>query len=159
MKISYTLNKGTPILFLVDNDLFEAHVKGKKWCLGGNYLIKRVGGKIVFLHHLVLPRKKGFIIDHINRNTMDNRSCNLRYLSKSFNGLNSKMKKNSTTGHRNINIRKEKRPDNIALEIQFNGKRHRKRFRKIEDAIRYRDEFFDKNNLPVGEIFTRQELV
>lgn len=35
----------------------------------------------VYLHHLVLPLKPGFWVEHINGNKADNRSANLRYIT------------------------------------------------------------------------------
>lgn len=54
----------------------------------------RVNGKqkTVYLHQEVLGVKDGFVIDHKNRDTLDNRRCNLRWASKSLNAHNSDRK-------------------------------------------------------------------
>jgi hypothetical protein len=41
-----------------------------------------------YMHHRIIPKKEGFVIDHINRNSLDNRQCNLRYATRSQNGAN-----------------------------------------------------------------------
>lgn len=46
-------------------------------------------GKYKYLHHYVLPPKKGFFVDHRNGNKLDVRSCNIRYLTNSENNFNS----------------------------------------------------------------------
>lgn len=50
------------------------------------------GGKdnasYVYMHHLILPKKEGYVTDHINCNTLDNRRCNLRYATKQQNAAN-----------------------------------------------------------------------
>lgn len=43
------------------------------------------------LHTLVLPPKEGFVVDHINGDTLDNRRCNLRYATLSQNMINRRM--------------------------------------------------------------------
>lgn len=42
-----------------------------------------------WLHKLIMPNcPKGYVVDHINRNTLDNRRCNLRYVTRSLNSFN-----------------------------------------------------------------------
>lgn len=48
----------------------------------------RAAPKNEYMHHLILPQRDGVIVDHNNRNTLDNRRCNLRYASRSENGAN-----------------------------------------------------------------------
>jgi hypothetical protein len=47
-------------------------------------------GKNVYLHRLIAGAKPGQIVDHINRDTYDNRRCNLRFVTRSENALNNK---------------------------------------------------------------------
>lgn len=53
----------------------------------------------VYLHHFVLPKIPGKVIDHINQNTLDNRRCNLRNVSRTINGINAKLRQSNTTGY------------------------------------------------------------
>lgn len=52
------------------------HKKGKKW-------------KTLYLHHLIMGKKDGYLIDHINRDSLDNRKCNLRFATRAENTKNS----------------------------------------------------------------------
>jgi len=48
---------------------------------------------MLFLHHLILGKPLiGYEIDHINHNTLDNRKQNLRFATRSQNGMNNKSK-------------------------------------------------------------------
>lgn len=74
----------------VDPDDYDK-VKGFSWSehvKGGAVAYNPSQGVNVYMHHLILPKKEGFVIDHINRNSLDNRQCNLRYATRSQNGAN-----------------------------------------------------------------------
>lgn len=57
----------------------------KYYIAGAGYYMNSKGK---YLHHQILPPKKGFIIDHINRNKLDNRPENLRYVTVRQNTIN-----------------------------------------------------------------------
>jgi len=60
-------------------------VKDIKWGLNNyGYVIN----KKIKLHQLVIGKKEGYIIDHINHNKLDNRKQNLRHCTYSQNGMN-----------------------------------------------------------------------
>jgi HNH endonuclease/AP2 domain len=74
---------------LVDDADVEL-VIGKEWKINkGGYAVFYEGSKIVFMHHLILPRREGVLTDHINRNRADNRRENLRYCTSAQNARNS----------------------------------------------------------------------
>ena len=54
------------------------------------------------MHHLILPFKNGYMIDHINGDGLDNRRENLRLVTKSQNMINSGARKNNTTGYKGV---------------------------------------------------------
>lgn len=79
---------------IVDNDKFEFLNKKKWYCNNTGYAcrdftIKGKRGRVM-MHRLVLKvEKKNLIVDHINRNPLDNRVANLRVCNKSQNAANS----------------------------------------------------------------------
>lgn len=83
---------------------------------------KDVKGKrrSVGLHRLVLNARHGQIVDHINRDTLDNRRSNLRFCDVPQNQWNSKrLRPDNTSGARGIHFRKNK----WSARISIRGKR------------------------------------
>jgi hypothetical protein len=68
-----------------------------------------VNGKrrILRMHRVILglTYKDGIIVDHINRNGLDNRKINLRIATYSMNSLNCKKYKTSSSGFRGVHWR------------------------------------------------------
>jgi hypothetical protein len=50
----------------------------------------------ISMHQEILGKRLGFEIDHINRDSLDNRRRNLRFVTRSQNMLNGSMRKNRT---------------------------------------------------------------
>ena len=78
--------------------IMKQNDKMPTWFVGRNgYVAARIGKRNLYMHQIIMnfydleDRKKS--VDHINRNKLDNRKCNLRIVSQSVN--------NSNTGKRN----------------------------------------------------------
>lgn len=86
-----------------------------------------------YLHQIVYGEKKGFVIDHINRNPLDNRKDNLRFVDKSVNGFNSKIRIDNISGFRNISF--DKTRNKWVVRRVINGKyKFLGRYNNLEDA-------------------------
>jgi len=58
------------------------------YCGHYNYLQIKVNGRIQRFHKLITSCPEGMVVDHINRDPTDNRSCNLRVATKQKNVMN-----------------------------------------------------------------------
>lgn len=65
-------------------DLVERY----SWHNHNGYARTNIDGRKVFLHHLILPPPNGLLVDHRNRDKLDNRSENLRLVTVAQNQFN-----------------------------------------------------------------------
>lgn len=73
---------------LLDPDIYEL-IKGKNVWIDRGYPQLTVEGKKLKLHRLVMGKAPdGLETDHINRNTLDNRRQNLRFVTRAENSMN-----------------------------------------------------------------------
>jgi hypothetical protein len=124
---------------LIDEDVYEM-IKGRTLYLSGHpgnqYFQFRNGGKTVPLHRVIMKAAKGQLVDHINRNTFDNRRVNLRFCTHAQNCANSKTPcRNKYSKFRGVSFHKR---DNRWVSIC--NKKHIGNFdSELEAAIAYDD--------------------
>jgi hypothetical protein len=96
---------------------------GYRWrlCKGG-YVYRKVHGKRIYLHHIVMPgdRWPQFVRDHINRNKLDNTAANLRWVTAAQNTQNRDASKCNATGVRGVRFDEAK--GQYLARVQHNGK-------------------------------------
>ena len=100
-KIKLTQNK----VALIDDEDFD-NLSKHNWYVAkrgyGYYAQRMVKRKIVQMHRVILNVNKDEQIDHINRNTLDNRRCNLRVANHSQNEWNRGKQKNNHSGYKGV---------------------------------------------------------
>lgn len=88
-----------------DIDLISAHNwrfdPGRRSHCG--YAKGRVNGKTTYMHRLIVGAQSGQLVDHVNRNLLDNRRSNLRLATRSNNSTNA-VKHPSLTGYRGVHF-------------------------------------------------------
>ena len=99
-------------------------VNNERWtCWGRPYPMAWINGGNVLLHHLILPSRheEGFVVDHINRDTRDNRRKNLRYVSRFESGINRNNMSDNTSGVKGVAFKKDR--NKWVAYISVDGKR------------------------------------
>lgn len=84
------------------------------------YLYAR-NAKLGLLHRNILEAKKGEIVDHINRNTLDNRRANLRISSRTLNQANSK-RPSRLSKYKGVHVETRYRKISYRAQIQNAGR-------------------------------------
>lgn len=74
------------------------------------------------MHRVIINCPSGFDVDHINRNTLDNRKENLRIATRTQNNGNKIKQSNNTTGYKGVSYNKKYRK--YQAEIQYKKVRH-----------------------------------
>lgn len=95
---------------LVDDDNYEWLMRGRKWGAyksGYTYYAQRgvvVDGRktVEQMHRLILSAPKGTLVDHEDRNGLNNQRRNIRLVSFSGNRANSRLNSNNTSGYRGV---------------------------------------------------------
>lgn len=139
--------RGSAIIDSIDTNI----VKGMRWNLSKyGYAVcrdKHTRG-LLLMHRLIVSAKCGEEVDHISRDKLDNRSSNLRIVTRSQNGKNLSLKSNNTSGVSGVYWHKQREKwcaritvegKTIALGL-FDDIETARRVRKIAE-IKYFGEF------------------
>lgn len=76
--------------------------------------------KMISLHRLIMgcTYGDGRVIDHINRNTLDNRRCNLRDADMQLNSYNRRLNRNNKTGYKGVHYYKKGGKYRVSINYQ-----------------------------------------
>lgn len=70
---------------LVDDEDYEA-LAAHRWCFGAKrYAVRRVPGGTVYMHRAITGAGSGQVVDHANRDTLNNTRANLRVCTQGQN--------------------------------------------------------------------------
>lgn len=102
-----TLTKGK--YTIVDDDDYE-YLSKVKWKYHDGYAIRNVSSKgthrMEIMHRVIMSAPKGFVVDHINGDTMDNRKENLRLATVGQNAYNSKPQQGRSSKYKGVTFSK-----------------------------------------------------
>lgn len=135
--IGYT-NKGEQFIF--DKDDYDK-VKNYCWMISDNgYVVSQYNGKTIRFHIVIMGKRDGFVIDHINQKKNDNRKSNLRYATKSQNRINTKKKikgvyKGKKRWYARITV------NNETIELGYYDTKEEAIFARQQAEIKYFGEF------------------
>lgn len=151
--IGYTTNTGKRFIF--DKEDFNL-LKDYAWFENDQgYIITSLRGRSMRMHRMIVNCGDNDIIDHRNRNRVDNRRCNLRIATRQLNGMNRGANKNSRTGIKGVSF--DTRSKRYVARIVVNGVSiHLGTFKTQEEAQSARQTAEERY---FGEFAYREEVV
>jgi hypothetical protein len=91
---------------IIDDEDFLS-VNKYRWFLNSNGYAVTTTKPNIYMHRMINKTPCRMITDHINRNTLDNRRCNLRTADKRINSINRGLQSNNTSGYKGISWNKK----------------------------------------------------
>jgi len=106
----------------IDIEDFQ-RVSQYNWTQGKlGYVRTCIEGVDTYLHRFIMQPASNELVDHKNKNTLDNRKSNMRVATKSQNAMNSKTQSNNTSGCRGVYYARDMWSYWVAY-INVNGKK------------------------------------
>lgn len=127
-------------IIIIDKEDYTK-VQNYYWTLNHNgYPWSRTQGTKIYLYHLIYETDK--LIDHIDRNPLNNKKNNLRIVDYSQNNLNHNTISTSSTGINGVTWDKTK--NKWRSRIRFHYKEYCEYFDNFEEAVQWRKELENK---------------
>lgn len=129
-----TLTKGyVAVIDAADVHLFY----GQNWGVfprpGVTYATRGENGTTTYMHRIIMRPEKGFVVDHIDNDGLNNRRSNLRIVTQAENLWNSRVKRTSASGIKGVKWDAER--GKWMARIRKHGRQHfLGRFPTMEDA-------------------------
>lgn len=92
--------------------------------------------KVFMAHRIIVGAKEGDIVDHINRDRLDNRRKNLRIVNAYANAINRKLKKENKTGYAGVRRQKKSWIASITIDGKWTTLGHYNTFEEAVEARR-----------------------
>lgn len=145
-----------PVYALVDDDDYEKLLM-YNWSLhsGGRYPATFLNGKFIYMHHMIMPIRKGMYTDHKDRNVLNNQKSNLRQCERGENNMNREISLNNTSGYRGVVFDKQKWKWKAQIKVDYSciflGRFYSKEEAALaynKAALKYFGEFAVLNKIP-----------
>lgn len=135
------IRKGKEFVYAkIDIEDMERCKKVGVWSLINNgYVVNKNTG--LCLHRFIMNCPKGYEVDHIFHDPLDNRKSQLRITTSSQQKMNTKIRCDNSSGHRGVYYDKDRSTWNVDVRTQ--DRRLCKRLKTYEEACKLADEFYD----------------
>lgn len=124
---------------IIDSDMYHDIIKYRWHIRKDGYLQSGINRELILLHKYVMNYHEGeMVVDHINRNPLDNRKCNLRIITRAQNMMNKNSQSGSSSKY--IGVYFNNNRNKWIAQISYNQKNIQlRRFDNEIDAAKARD--------------------
>lgn len=127
-----------PVGFTEIDDKYHPCVKHMRWHLDSSgHVCTSFAGVNYFLHRLLFEIANGFLpemLDHIDKNPLNNKIDNLRAADKSLNSTNRTRPKNNKSGYKGVSWDKQRKKWFVKIEVR-KKQIALGRFENVQDAV------------------------
>jgi hypothetical protein len=153
------------IKFIIDTDDYEK-IKGIPFYPsfedGRVYLKMYYNKKVIRFSRFIMNVKSGEYVDHINKNSLDNRKINLRIVTNQQNGFNHNLSKKNTSGICGVQWIKQREIWHAKIKLNYKEK-FIGSYENFEDAVRARllaeKEYFGEEFAPQRHLFAEYGII
>ena len=129
---------------IIDEDEFN-NLKQYTWYISNGYVLGKINNKQIRLHRYIMKCDNIIkVVDHINKNPLDNRKSNLRICTRQQNNCNSTKRKNATSKYHGVYFNKRSKSWNTSCSIDGKFK-HIGYFKNEIDAAKAYDNYIKLN--------------
>lgn len=98
-------------------------VSGRTWSMTkAGYLQAKINGTPVYLHRMLMDNPRNRLVDHIDRDSLNNCRSNLRLATKKQNSENQGIREDNSTGYRGVDYHKSS--DLYRARVRHHGREH-----------------------------------
>jgi hypothetical protein len=114
--------RGNGLTAIIDES-DAASVAAHKWNVSAQgYPVTRIGGNKVLLHRFLMGSNGTLVIDHVNREKLDNRRVNLRWVTRAVNNANVPTRSHCKAGAKGVRRYDGPMGTKWIAQIRINGK-------------------------------------
>jgi HNH endonuclease len=154
-RIALVNRKGDAVGFALVDQADAERLSRHKWYRTGNYAARWDGRRAILMHREALDAPESREVDHISRDTLDNRRSNLRLVTRAENSQNMPAHRDARSRYRGVSWHKQRQL--WCAEVRVRGRRVLCAFFEDEEqaavaASEARARFMPYSVEPVGEV-------
>lgn len=107
---------------IVDADDYDHLMQWKWFCSAWGCAARNARDETLLMHRVILSADKGFHVDHINGDPLNNSKSNLRLANHAQNQQNSKLRKNTTSKFKGVGWHKATRKWIAYIKVDYKHK-------------------------------------